>query len=226
MGDDGFKVEAVIFDLDGTLIDSMNVYYSIMRIVFEELDFPPISREEMWGAVKENGFEWASVLPKEVLPRQEEVIAKARGIIDEVSPLLFRTEVRPIPGAVEVLRDFSRVGMRIGLVTSTPSRHLDVKLAALGTAGAHLFDGIVTADDTPQRKPAADPLLEGSRRLGVIPAKSVYTGDSRVDIISGKAAGMKTVGVLTGMENYESLMREDPDAILPSVAELGGVIHL
>ena len=59
MGDDGFKVEAVIFDLDGTLIDSMNVYYSIMRIVFEELDFPPISREEMWGAVKENGFRWA-----------------------------------------------------------------------------------------------------------------------------------------------------------------------
>ncbi|MCJ7596087.1 MAG: HAD family hydrolase [Desulfobacterales bacterium] len=225
LGNERFRVDAVIFDLDGTLIDSMDVYFSIMRVVFERLEFPPLSREEMWGALKEKGFEWASVLPEEVLPRQEEVIARARGIIDEVSPLLFRQEVRPIPGVAEMLRDISRTKMKIALVTSTPSKHLDVKLFALRTFGVgDLFDEIITADDAPKKKPAADPLIECARRLGVLPNKSVYIGDSRVDIISGKAAGMKTVGVLTGIEDYESLKREDPDAILSSVAELRGMI--
>jgi len=226
LGNDGFRVDAVIFDLDGTLIDSMDVYFSIMRVVFERLEFPPLSREEMWGALTEKGFEWASVLPEEVLPRQEEVIARARGIIDEVSPLLFRQEVRPIPGVAETLKEFSRKKMKIGLVTSTPSKHLDVKLLALETFGVgNLFDEIITADDAPQKKPAADPLIECARRLGVLPNRSVYIGDSRVDIISGKAAGMKTVGVLTGIEDYESLKREDPDVILSSVAELRGMIR-
>ena len=85
-----FAVHAVIFDLDGTLVDSMEAYYQIMGVVFERLHLPSLSRKEIWGAVKEEGFDWASVLPQEVIPRREEVIARARIIIDDVWLDLFR----------------------------------------------------------------------------------------------------------------------------------------
>ncbi|MBU2497681.1 MAG: HAD family hydrolase [Proteobacteria bacterium] len=219
-------VHAVIFDLDGTLVDSMEAYYQIMGVVFERLHLPPLSRKEIWGAVKEEGFDWASVLPEEVIPRQEEVIARARKIIDDVWPHLFRRELRPIPGAAETLKDISKGKMKIGLVTSTPSKHLPVKLSALRPSGADtLFQEIITADDVQRKKPAADPLIECARRLHVEPNKSVYVGDSRVDIMSGKAAGMKTIGVLTGIDSYESLKGENPDMILSSVAGLCETIH-
>lgn len=226
MDNNRFAVQAVIFDLDGTLIDSMEAYYRIMRVVFESLQLGPVSRKEIWGAVKDEGFDWGSVLPEEMISRQEEVISRARKIIDDVWPDVFRLEVRPIPGAVETLKDISKEKMKIGLVTSTPSKHLPVKLSALRPSGVDaLFDDIVTADDVSKKKPAADPLIECARRLHIRPDQGVYIGDSRVDIISGKAAGMKTIGVLTGIDGYESLMGEHPDLILPSVAGLCETIH-
>ena len=90
----------------------------------------------------------------------------------------------------------------------------------------HLIKEIITADDTTRTKPAADPLIECHQRLGITAEKSVYVGDMRLDIKAGKAAGTKTIGVLTGFDDFESLKTEKPDAIITSISELPDVIRM
>jgi phosphoglycolate phosphatase len=149
------------------------------------------------------------------------VLPRVRAIIEEISPPLFRQRSKPIAGADGVLKSLHVAGSRIGVVTSSRMRHVEMKMQALEESiGALLFDAIVTADDVKTKKPSPEPLYECARRLGIAPGKCVYVGDMRVDIKAGKSAGMTTVGVLTGFDDYDHLKKELPDLILESVASL------
>jgi len=88
----------------------------------------------------------------------------------------------------------------------------------------NLLQVIVTADDVVNKKPHAEPLVKGSKELEVPTKQCVYVGDTRVDIRAGNAADMKTVGVLTGFDDFEALKRENPDAIIDSIAHLNETI--
>jgi 2-phosphoglycolate phosphatase len=222
-----FICDAVVFDLDGTLIDSTDVYIRILNFAFGQLDLPPVSRESVLKVLIEGDFDWNRILPIDVKDRKEEIIEKSLEIIRGIYPQMFRQEVKLIPGAAAILKQISMAGMKIGLVTSTQAKYLDPKLTPLKASGMeNLLQVIITTDDVPNKKPAADPLLECGKRLGVDTERMVYVGDSRVDIRAGKAAGAMTIGVLTGVDDYESLKAEDPDAILGSVVGLQDVLSV
>jgi len=219
------KVEAVLFDLDGTLIDSAPIYYQIIDIVFERLGVPPVSRKTLQEAMDDGDFDWDFVLPAPMKSRKEELIAEARTIIDDIAPPMFRRQIKLIPGAAEICKKIAAQGMKIGLVTSTPTDYISVKLTPLREAGVeNLLQVIITADDVVNKKPHAEPLIKGSQRLEVAVEQCVYVGDTRVDIRAGIAAGMKTVGVLTGFDDFKALKRENPDAIIDSIAQLDETI--
>jgi beta-phosphoglucomutase-like phosphatase (HAD superfamily) len=86
------------------------------------------------------------------------------------------------------------------------------------------FGAIVTSSDVVRQKPAPDPMMECCRQLDAKLENSVYIGDSRSDIQSGRAAGMRTIAVLSGFDDLRALSREFPDAVINSVAELGALI--
>jgi phosphoglycolate phosphatase len=219
------KVEAVLFDLDGTLIDSAPIYYQIIDIVFERLGVPPVSRKTLQEAMDDGDFDWDYVLPDPMKSRKEELIAEARTIIDDIAPPMFRRQIKLIPGAAETCKKIAAQGMKIGLVTSTPTDYISVKLTPLREAGVeNLLQVIITADDVVNKKPHAEPLIKGSKDLSVAIEHCVYVGDTRVDIRAGNAAGMKTVGVLTGFDDFKALKRENPDAIIDSIAQLDETI--
>jgi len=219
------KVEAVLFDLDGTLIDSAPIYYQIIDIVFERLGVPPVSRKTLQEAMDDGDFDWDYVLPDPMKSRKEELIAEARKIIDDIAPPMFRRQIKLIPGAAEICKKIAAQGMKIGLVTSTPTDYISVKLTPLREAGVeNLLQVIITADDVVNKKPHAEPLIKGSKDLSVAIEHCVYVGDTRVDIRAGNAAGMKTVGVLTGFDDFKALKREKPDAIIDSIAQLDETI--
>jgi HAD superfamily hydrolase (TIGR01549 family) len=133
--------------------------------------------------------------------------------------------VKLIAGAAELLREIAAAGTKIGLVTSTARPYLTIKLAPLRRAGVkNLLEVIITTDDVTEKKPAPGPLIACAVKLGVSPHRSAYIGDTRVDIRAGKAAGMQAIGVLTGFDDYEDLMNENPDAVIGSIAELGTAI--
>ncbi len=226
-GNGGMALESLLFDLDGTLIDSVGTYYVMMESVFEKLDWPPLSREVMRSAIKDGGFDWDLVLPSGTGRTVEELIASAREVIREMYPRVFEEEIGLVPGTEPLLRKLHERGVKLGLVTSTLGRFIEFKLIPLKKRGLRdLFQSVITLDDVKSRKPSGDPLLECARRLGEPPEKCAYVGDATVDIVAGKAAGMGTIAVLTGVDDYEALKGEDPDVILDSVSQLTERLHL
>ena len=218
-------VDAVMFDLDGTLIDTVPIYYEIIDIVFAELGVPAVSRETLLEAMDDGDFNWGCVLPDHMKKRKNELSEKARSIIDEIAPAMFHKQVKLIPGTDVIFNEIAVTGIKIGLVTSTPAQRMAVKMIPLSNAGlVHLLEVIVTADDVRHKKPSAEPLVQCSEKLGIPFKKCVYVGDTRVDIRAGKAASMETVGVLTGFDTFSALKNESPDAIIKSIAQLSEVL--
>ena len=220
-------VGAVIFDLDGTLIDSVPIYYDIIDVIFERLDIPPVPKSTLSEAMKNGEFEWDLVLPDEMKNRKEQVIEKARAIIDEIAPAMFQEQAKLIPGTADVLKAIAAEGLKLALVTSSLRDYMAIKLAPLAEAGVdNLFEVVITADDVQNKKPHAEPLVMCSNKLGLAPGNCVYVGDTRVDIKAGNAAGMQTVAVLTGFDDYDALESQTPNAIIECVADLKLILEL
>ncbi len=219
------NVDAVVFDLDGTLVDTVPIYYEIIDIVFEELGVPAVSRATLQEAMDNGDFDWDYVLPENMKNRKQELRQKARKIVDAIAPPLFQGKVKLIPGTDVIIREIASMGAKIGLVTSTPAQNMAAKMIPVSKAGLeHLLEVIVTADDVRNKKPSPEPLVQCCEKLGAPLEKCVYVGDTRVDIRAGKAAGMKTVGVLTGFDDFDALKNESPDAIINSIAQLSELL--
>jgi HAD superfamily hydrolase (TIGR01509 family) len=216
-----FSLKAFIFDLDGTLIDTIPAYFRIVDVVTERLHMPPVPRETVVEATKDGKFEWARILHYTTERHREELNSRAMGIVQEIAPFLFREKVTIFTGVDTLLKSIAKRRVKMGLATSTPRKLLDLKVLTLKKAGLDaLFHTVITADDVSRNKPAPDPLLACAEKMGVAAKDCLYIGDMRVDISAGRAAGMTTVGVLTGFDDYQSLESMNPHLILESVAAL------
>ena len=216
-----FPFKALIFDLDGTLIDTIPFYFNIVNAVMERLQMPPVSREAIADAAQDGTFEWGRILSYRTEKHLEELTSRATAIVREVVPSLSREEIALFAGVASLLKAIARQGVRMGIATSTRRIHLDRKVLALQEAGlAGLFHTVIAADDVPLSKPAPDPLLACAAKMGVAATDCLYIGDTRMDIRAGRAAGMTTVGVLTGFDNQCSLESANPHLVVESVTAL------
>lgn len=219
--------EAIMLDLDGTIIDSVGIYYEIVGVTLEKLGLPEVSTEQIREANLNGSFLWEKLFPEGLFDDQAYSQEKAWAIARKISPELFNQRVKLLPGAAQLLKRLARGGFKLAIVTSTPQQNMSAKLKPLDEAGIlPLLQEIITADDTTRKKPAADPLVECCRRLEIDPEKCIYVGDTQVDIQAGQAAGSRTVGVLTGFDTYEMLEKEKPDAIIASLAGLLEVVSM
>jgi phosphoglycolate phosphatase-like HAD superfamily hydrolase len=215
------SLDAVAFDLDGTLINSMDAYTRILKIAFNQMGLKEDARQLVLSAMREGGFDWDSLFPAYEGEQRQTLMKEARAVITGVYLRTFRQEVKLIPGAAQVLADMPGMGLKPALVTATHMKFLEDKLHPLKQAGVGgVFQAVVTLDDVPRGKPSPDPLVECAKRLSVGLEKMLYVGDTCADIRAGKAAGTLTAGVLTGADDYASLKAEEPDALLESVADL------
>jgi HAD superfamily hydrolase (TIGR01509 family) len=219
------RVDGVMFDLNGTLIDSVEVYYRIVEVALEQMGMPPVPRRRILEAAQDGEFDWHQVLPPDTMGSRKALVRKGWQVVADVYPDMFRNGVELVPGTVEIVNRLADAGLKLGIVTSTPRVNMADKIHLLEAAGIFgRFEAVVASEDAPRKKPAPDPLIACSQSLGVAAGKNVYVGDTRIDILAGRAAGMKTIGVLTGFEGREDLSSAGPDAILPSVAELAGPV--
>lgn len=220
-------VHAVLLDLDGTLIDSMGIYFELVELVFSRLQLPAVSRNQVVEALKGGFFDWDAVLPEMHAVQKSRLISRAWNIIDDVAPAMFDTQARLVAGTVPTLKDLAQKGIKIGVVTSTSAKYIEKKLALLEAAGCrqHL-QAVITADDVKNRKPSPEPLLAASARLHTPAELCVYVGDMRTDILAGHAAGMQTVAVLTGLDDRDDLSAVGPNAVIASIADLPQLIAM
>jgi pyrophosphatase PpaX len=210
MGSPRFPV--VLFDLDGTVVDSGAIILASMRHATREVLGAEYRDEELLQAVGGPGLEaqFAVFSPDDV----DELVRVYRA---HNEPL--HDELEACAGMEDVIVRLHKEGRRLGVVTA--KRRATVELAFARVPLAHLFETVVGGDETEKHKPDPEPLLLAAERLGVDPATAAYVGDSPFDIRAAKAAGMYAVAVTWGrIHDRTKLEREEPDAIANTAEEL------
>jgi HAD superfamily hydrolase (TIGR01509 family) len=215
-------LRGIIFDVDGTLADSVGFFYEIALEVLELAGVPPVPKERVYELMRVGD----SAPLEKLFPSDYPHPAVAlKQIVDSRMDEWMRRyhhETEAIPGSLELLHDLHANGLRLGIATSSGRA-----LPFLDRWGVrHLFGGIVGREDVEIRKPHPEPVLKCLGHLGLDPHEAVYIGDSPIDIRAGKAAGSYTIGVLTGTSPHGVLHLESPDHILDSVAGLRTLLSL
>lgn len=218
------KVETVIFDLDGTLIDSLEIYYKVLAMAFAELGLPIVEREIIIGQLGSGLPNWDVLLPKGT-KNKEEIVSKCHQIILGLWPKVYREEADLFEGVPEILDKLKDAALTIGVATSGQLKELIVELLKRRHI-YHFISAIVSRDDIPEPKPSPKSIQECLRLLEASPEESVYVGDSVVDIQASRAAGTRSIAVLSGAGSYETLSREKPDHIIRDVRELVKILYL
>ncbi len=214
-------LQAVIFDLDGTLIDSTGTYCRMVQEALLRLALPVPATEGILAAVQSGEFHWARVIPEQEHHRLRELVAAAQSTLAEIGPHWFREHVRLFEAVPELLQTLREAPVALGIASSTPAALMPMKLAPLREAGwLQHFQAIISTDDVSARKPAPDPLLECARRLTVPPYRCAYLGDTCEDIEAARQAGMTSLAVATGFHSRAQLDDAQPDLLLNDLNEL------
>ncbi len=206
------RFPVVLFDFDGTVIDSGEIIIASMRHATKTVLGRDIPDEELGRAVGGSGLiEQMRLLDPE---RVEELVAVYR---EHNEPL--HAEISECLGMTDVLTTLKGEGRRLGVVTA--KRRLTVNLAFSYLPLEHFFDVVVGSDDTERHKPDPEPL---EHALGLLEARrdeAVYVGDSPFDIRAAKGAGVHSIAVTWGrIHSRERLEAEEPDAVVETPEEL------
>jgi phosphoglycolate phosphatase-like HAD superfamily hydrolase len=215
-------IKCAIFDLDGTLIDSVPVYFKLMETILEIIGLPPAPKSVVSEFMTGGGLEVIEkLIPENLQHQKEKIIKEFMTVGRKTSRGAFKDQVKLFHGVPRLFSRLVGLGIPIGIVTSTERLYIDRKLTPLekNDIKKHL-DVVIAIEDAPRKKPFPDPLIECSRRLGVRVEKCVYIGDSHVDIRAANAAGMMSIGVLSGLDDHETLTAEKPHMILKNINEL------
>jgi HAD superfamily hydrolase (TIGR01549 family) len=201
-------LSAVLFDWDGTLVDSAEVSYRCFLRLFESFGLP-FDREAFARTYSPN---WIVTYRAVGLPEAAWPEADARwvGYYGEERSSL-------IPGASEALATLGEHGKQLGLVTSGDSGRVRGELPRFGLDG--LFSAIVCGQDVRERKPHPEGLLRALEEMKVGPAQAAYVGDSPEDMGMAQAASVFSVGIPGGFPNREALVASKPDLLAASLSE-------
>jgi pyrophosphatase PpaX len=210
------RVPVVLFDLDGTVIDSGAIILASMRHATLTVLAREVDDETLMAGVGGLGLAEQMRVIDEL--RAEELVRVYR---EHNEPL--HATLEPCAGMLDVLRELAEE-RRLGLVTAKRRVTVDLAFAVLPELEP-LFEVVVGSEDTVRHKPDPEPLLYALDRLGVGPDDAAYVGDSPFDIRAAKAAGVRAVGVTWGgIHPIERLEAEQPDALVDSAEELLDVV--
>jgi pyrophosphatase PpaX len=204
----------VLFDLDGTVVDSGGIILASMRHATRTVLDREIPDAELMANVGGPGLEaqMQAIDPT----RADELIRVYRA---HNEPL--HTELEAFPGIVHVLARLRDEGRRLGVVTAKKRATVDIAFSQLPLAP--LFDTVVGGDETARHKPDPEPLLLGLERLGASPDEAAYVGDSPYDMAAAKAAGTFAVGVTWGAIHERDRLAE-ADVLVDRAEELLDVL--
>lgn len=206
------RFPVVLFDFDGTVIDSGAIILASMRHATLTVLGREFEDDVLMGAVGGSGLNEQMRLLDE--SRVDELVRVYRA---HNEPL--HSDLACCAGMEDVLATLRQEGRRLAIVTA--KRRQTVALAFEHVPIEHLFDLIVGSDETERHKPHPDPLLYALDRLGAKADDAVYVGDSPFDVRAAKAAGIHAVAVTWGgIHSHERLAAEEPDAVVHTTEEL------
>ena len=215
------RCAGVLFDLDGTLLDSAPDLAAALAVFTGEQGVVMPDYARVRAVVSAGGSAilrtaWPQAAPARIaalLPRYLEIYA---GMLAEHSRLF--------PGMDALLARIEQAGLPWGIVTNKITALTQPLLQRIGLAARA---GVVVCGDTlAQKKPDAAPVLHACAALRIAPAATAFVGDDRRDVEAGRAAGVRTIAVGWGYSNGENPADWSPDALVQSSAELAHTLGL
>ena len=210
-------IQAILFDLDGTLIDSapdLGAAADQMRVARGMPSLPIDLYRPLAGSGARGMLHIAFGMTPE-----DDAFADMREEFFQIYEKRMTQDTTIFDGVPELLTGIVARKLQWGVVTNKSKRFTDplaAQMSLFATAGT-----VVSGDTTPHAKPHPEPLLEAARRIGVPPQACVYVGDDERDIIAGKAAGMYTVAAVYGyLGEKQSVEQWNADDVIESPHEL------
>ena len=211
-------MKAILFDLDGTILDTRDVILNSMQNAYIQ------------------------VLGRETLPTDKELLSlvgiplkvqmgmlsadKGDELYDaylEHNKKVQDSMMKGFDGTAETLALLRERGLRLGIVTSKRHEAAQHGLEHMGLAD--YFELLLGADDTVDHKPEPGPLLDAARLLGLDVKECAYVGDSPYDMRSARSAGMFAIGAVWGMFTREVLLEAGAEVLLSHISELPGILE-
>ncbi len=206
--------EAVLFDIDGTLLNSKELIYQAYEYTFQLHNLPAIPRDElnnMIGKPLENIY-------KHFAPSYDTGNLCETHRTFQIGNLRLST---PFPNTKDTLTKIKEIGIKIAAITSRSQR---TSIRTLELAGIkNKIDVIISGENGGKHKPHPESLLRALKQLGIKPEKAVMVGDTDVDILAGKNAKTKTIGVTYGFHG-KRILKSNPDYVIDDIAEIIPII--
>jgi HAD superfamily hydrolase (TIGR01509 family) len=211
-------LRALIFDLDGTLVDTVYAHVFAWQRALAEVDLP-IEAWKIHRRIGMSGGLFTRAVAREVgrplTPEEVEAIQLRHGeLYRELLP-----QRRPLPGAVELLAELRESGIAHGIATSGRRPEIDASLDALGVGSETV---VVERGGVQRAKPEPDLFLSCSEQLGVPPEECYVVGDAVWDLLAARRAHMLSVGLLSGGYGEDELIRAGAFRVYRDAEELSG----
>ena len=203
MHDPGDVVDAVVFDMDGVLLDSEGVWDEVREALVRERGgrWHDRAQRDMMGM---SSVEWSRYMHDvlELAESPAEINAEVVRRMEE----RYRASLPAVSGAAEAVERIA-AAFPLGLASSSNRPLIDLALELLGVRG--LFRATVSSEEVARGKPAPDVYLEAARRLGAEPSRSIAIEDSRPGVAAAKAAGMKAIAIPHWLTERHDLSADD-----------------
>jgi phosphoglycolate phosphatase len=209
------RLKAVVYDLDGTLVDSREDISDAVNAMLRALGLPARPPEIIWNFIGEGA---ERLVRRSLGPEHETRLPEALRTWRAEYQQRLLVKTRPYPRIVELLT--IPPDLR-GVLTNKPAAFAREILQGLGLSRS--FRAIVGGDEAP-RKPAPEGLLAICRALGAAPAETLLIGDSTVDVATGRAAGVPVCAVAWGLTPRDALASASPDHLVDDSGALAELL--
>lgn len=210
------NIRHIIFDLDGTLVDSSAGVILATNFALRKMGQTERSGEEISryiGYPLENMFSAFCDAP----------MVELKAAFQEKAATVMKESTFPLPGAPEILSRLSEAGYKMAIATTKYRIHTDGIVAKFGWG--RFFSALASGDEVDNVKPAPDIVTLALKKLGAAPASAVMVGDTVNDILAAQAAGIKVISIKSPFGSND-FVNHHPDLILDSITELETVFGL
>lgn len=206
----------VIFDIDGTLVDSNDAHAHSFIDAFEQHGIHHIIFSDIRKLIGMNGRDILShVLEKHVFTEKWQQIDQDRVRIFEERYL---DHIAPVPDALPLIELMKAKGLRIALSSASPQKIVDIFIDRLMIR--RLIEGATTSDDVPMGKPNPIAIEVCCEKFGFVPPETLMIGDSPYDVIAAHEYSIQTIGVLTGGYSREELLKTGAISVYENLNEI------
>jgi phosphoglycolate phosphatase len=213
------KYDTILFDLDGTLLNTLDDLTDSVNIVMRQEGCPQRTRDE----IREFIGDGVKMLMKRSLPpgTSDTKILRCLTKFREVYLENMRNKTRPYEGIPELLKELKAMRIKIGVVSNKPDEA--TKEMCRQYFGENI-DAAIGDNIDRKKKPEPDNVFEALKQLGSDKSKTLYAGDSDVDVKTAKNAGLVCAGVTWGYRSRETLRKAGADHIVDEPQQLIGIL--